>query len=263
MYIITIPITIMNSEMLELFNLVDNEELLQNKTKEELIDIIKQLKNCCVALMNNNYHLLQSNEYLLNTNEHLLNEIKKIKETLEQIKKENAEIKKENAEIKKENAELKTEIVELKLEIVELKKENAEFKERIVVLEKRNVILETREAKRKIITSLQDLNSIDLLEQKLNNPYNKSIQQLRKYRNIISHYTFEEDDDELIKYKKLKMLEHYKNLDNNLILELDKKYKTGFIAEIINYLESLQLKPNLSLISIDDIEEAEDWWYDA
>lgn len=253
----------MNSDMLELFNLVDNDELLQNKTKEELIDIIKQLKKCCVALMNNNYHLLQSNEYLLNTNEDLLCEIKKIKETLEQIKKENIELKKENTELKTEIVELKTEIVELKLEIFELKKENAELKERIIVLEKRNLVLETREQKRKIITSLQDLNSIDLLEHKLNTPYNNSIQRIKNSRYIISHNTFEEDDDELIKYKKLKMLEHFKNLDNRLILELDKKYKSGFIAEIIKYLESQQLKPNLSLIPEEDIEEADEWWYDA
>jgi chromosome segregation ATPase len=245
-----------------------NENLLN--INECLSEEIRKIKEMFEQIKKENFEIKKENtEYKMEIIElkkeivELKKENTELKNEIVELKKENTELKKEIVELKKENAELKKEIVELKKENVELKTENAKLKNENAELRERIVVLETREQKRKIITSLQDLNSIELLEQKLNIPYNKSIQQLRKNRNVISHYTFDDDDDELIKYKKLKMLEHYKNLDNRLILELDKKYKPGFIGEIINYLESLQLKPNLSLIPVEDIEEADDWWYDV
>ena len=87
------------------------------------------------------------------------------------------ELKEEIIELKLENKKLKEEIKELKLENKELKQENKELKFKINKMENRFYMT-------KIITALQDLNSCDKLEIKLNT-FNKSLKKLRDNRNTL------------------------------------------------------------------------------
>jgi hypothetical protein len=139
----------------------------------------------------------------------------------------------DNEELKKENQELKKEIQEHKKRIASLEKENKELKKENEKLKLRITILEFDKIKYKIITALQDINSLHCLEKII--IIKKSLFKLRKYRNNYNHYIDEDSDDYEISCKQLYLLYRLKILTNeekniiNLIFTTDENL-TGSVV---------------------------------
>jgi predicted RNase H-like nuclease (RuvC/YqgF family) len=167
----------------------------------------------------------------------------KINETIIELKtndnKQKDEIKNQNIKIEEKNKNqnikinnLEIEIIELKLEIKELKIENKELKEEIKELKIENKEfknemnkIENRFYMTKIITALQDLNSCDKLEIKLNT-FNKTLKKLRNNRNICNYYIYDDDDIDNINKKKTYLLNQLINISEDIKITINKIYGT-------------------------------------
>ena len=123
----------------------------------------------------------------------------------------------------------------------------------------RIAILEFDKIKLKIITALQDINSYDNLEVKLN--IKTSLIRLRKNRNGINHYIDIDDNDDIINYKKIYLLTQLNNLSIEQKDIINKRYGNyDLINEIILYLND-NINQNYD-ISNDEIEDVNLWWLD-
>ena len=121
----------------------------------------------------------------------------------------------------------------------------------------RIAILEFDKIKLKIITALQDINSYDNLEVKLN--IKTSLIRLRKNRNGINHYIDIDDNDDIINYKKIYLLTQLNNLSIEQKDIINKRYGNyDLINEIIIYLND-NINQNYD-ISNDEIEDVDLWW---
>ena len=170
---------------------------------------------------------------------------------IEELKKENQELKKENQELRKENQELR--------------KENQELKKENIELRKRISILEFDKVKNKIIIALQDLNSYEKLEIKLNQPYNLCFINIRTTRNYNNHYIDINDNTNLIENKKKFLLFQLLELKDENIQILNKRFCKrntyyNVIEEVIKYLQN-NTKMNIE-IDDDDLQTIEFWWDD-
>jgi FtsZ-binding cell division protein ZapB len=195
-------------------------------------------------LYNNNMILLENQE-LKNKNIELEARIVCVELELDELRTENQELRKENQELRKENQELKI--------------ENQELKNKIKELYERIAILEFDKIKLKIITALQDINSYDNLEVKLN--IKTSLIRLRKNRNGINHYIDIDDNNDIINYKKIYLLTQLNNLSIEQKDIINKRYGNyDLINEIILYLND-NINQNYD-ISNDEIEDVDLWWLD-
>jgi predicted transcriptional regulator len=109
----------------------------------------------------------------------------------------------------------------------------------------------------KIITALQDLNSCDKLEIKLNT-FNKSLKKLRNNRNTCNHYIYDDDDIDNINKKKTYLLNQLINISEDIKITINKSYGTNLIETIIDYLKD-NTDTN-SEVSDEDLSYIESWW---
>ena len=109
----------------------------------------------------------------------------------------------------------------------------------------------------KIITALQDLNSCDKLEIKLNT-LNKSLKKLRNNRNTCNHYIYDDDDEDNINKKKTYLLNQLINISEDIKSNINKSYGTNLIETIIEYLK-YNTDTN-SEVSEEDLSYIESWW---
>jgi hypothetical protein len=111
--------------------------------------------------------------------------------------------------------------------------------------------MENRFYMTKIITALQDLNSCDKLEIKLN-AFNKT---LKKLRNTCNHYIYDDDDIDNINKKKTYLLI---NISKDIKNTINKIYGKNLIETIIDYLKD-NIDTN-SEVSDEDLSYIESWW---
>jgi predicted RNase H-like nuclease (RuvC/YqgF family) len=225
----------------------------------------------CNDILNNNKLV---NEYNINIDNLVIDNIK-INETIIELKtnnnKQKDQIKNQNIKIEEENKNqnikinnLEIEIIELKLENKKLKEENKELKEEIKELKEENKELkfkmnkmENRFYMTKIITALQDLNSCDKLEIKLN-AFNKTLKKLRDNRNTCNHYIYDDDDIDNINKKKTYLLNQLINISEDIKITINKSYGKNLIETIIDYLKD-NTDTN-SEVSDEDLSYIESWW---
>ena len=181
-------------------------------------------------------------EELKKENEELRSKIKVLEEKNVILESKVTKLELDNTELKKENIELKHEIVELKKENVELKKEIVELKDIIGEMQLERYI-------DKVIVAIQDVNSYDSLETKIDHNFQKELFDLRSNRIDTCHYILTKqprvDSLELINYKKKMLLailddKKFANVSN----EIDLDYKSGFINAFKNILNNV-INPNL------------------
>jgi len=247
---------------IQLGNMTGQKEQLErllserDKTIEELKKENEELRSKIKVLEEKNVILESKVTKLELDNTELKKENIELKHEIVELKKENIELKHEIVELKKENVELKKEIVELKHEIVELKKENIELKKENVELKKEIVelkdIIGEMQLERyidKVIVAIQDVNSYDSLETKIDHNFQKELFDLRSNRIDTCHYILTKqprvDSLELINYKKKMLLailddKKFANVSN----EIDLDYKSGFINAFKNILNNV-INPNL------------------
>ena len=152
--------------------------------------------------------------------------------------------------LEKYNQELKKENKKLNNRIIVLEKDNQEFKNKINNLEFEKTI-------NKIITAIQDINSINNLEKII---LIKSLFKLRKLRNSNNHYIDEDCNDYQIDCRKLYLLTKLKEFTHDQIILINNRIckNEDLISEIIKYLDSNVDKQ--IQINEDELEDIENWW---
>ncbi len=184
-------------------------------------------------------------------------EINNLKEQNEEFKLRTYKLEQENIELKLRIIKLEKENIELKKENIELKKENIELKKEISKLNIKINKLEEKELRNKIVRCIQDLNRYEKLEQKLKNPYNKKIINLRNFRNEESHFIYEDDSDDTINSKKIYLLEYLKKIDELIKNKIEMIVGKNFIEIIIDYLQNNSIQKE---ISEEDLIQIQLWW---
>lgn len=148
------------------------------------------------------------------------------------LKKENLELRSKILELSKQDEILRETIKIGEHTIDALKKENEELKSELNKLRQNIDILMNESLERKIkklskfyIIALQDINKTMQLEiSNKNTDFEKTLKNLRKYRNAQCHI-IDIDEDMDTKYKKITYLyEKIKNLDTNVKNNINKKY---------------------------------------
>jgi hypothetical protein len=210
-----------------------NKDNLQNKSKDELIEIINYLK---LHNSNNNiYQYIKFHDNLeLNTNEELLNYIIKLNDRID--------------------------ILEKKIDILQI--ENIKFKNENIKLSDRITVLENEKLYKKYIYSIQDLNAVDNLEITFKNHFSKFIKKLRVKRVDECHFILKKDSDNLKQYKKFIIKQKLNSIPSNFINILDNKYGNGLYDEINKHLNNLNISFDITLLTEDEIVEVEEWWDD-
>jgi hypothetical protein len=131
-------------------------------------------------------------------------------------------------------------------------------------LKKEISYIRTKDIMNNYILSIQDLNSVDLLEYKLKK-ISKKLYNLRLKRNDICHYIIKEgeyaDTEELINYKKFVLYKYLINIDEKVKILLEKKICKGIIEELTSYLETvIDFNNNFNTITDEEKEDVENWW---
>lgn len=210
--------------------------------------------NTNIGILNaDNVELKEKNTILTERVNNLEIENTGLKQEIVGLKQDNVELKQENIELKHEIVGLKQENIELKREIVGLKQDNVELKHKIAVMEQ-------KEIKNKILTSITDLNGTDLLENRLEIPFNRLLKKARQNRNGIGHYIYDDDTQDVCDRKKWFLLSKLKQFTNEEKTTLNEYFKhKEFIGRIIAYLENLRIE-----IKPDEEEDCDirEWWGD-
>ena len=247
--IILLENIINDSSILHIYNDMFNKNTEINNLKianEKLEEKIVTLENKINFLESENKQFKIENNKLKEDIKELKNENKKLKEKITDLQDNNKELREEIKELKEEIKELKEEIKELREEIKILKEENKELKE-----ENKELKEEKKISKIKIL--LQDINSSENLEVKLQK-ISRQLKRLRNNRNDFCHFIFDDDTPELINLKKIYLLDKLSNFNGKHII--DSIYTNGFIDEIILYLKNNITEP--TNISENDLEILED-----
>ena len=211
----------------------------------------------CNDIINNNKLV---NEYNINIDNLVIDNIK-INKTIIELKtndnKQKDEIKNQNIKIEEENKNQNIKIEKLEIKIIELKEENKNQNIKIEKLEIEINKIRNKFYMTKIITALQDLNSCDKLEIKLN-AFNKTLKKLRDNRNTCNHYIYDDDDIDNINKKKTYLLNQLINISEDIKITINKIYGTNLIETIIDYLKD-NTDTN-SEVSDEDLSYIESWW---
>ena len=123
--------------------------------------------------------------------------------------------------------------------------------------------MEFDKIKFKIITALQDLNSYDKLEIKLEYPTNSYFLNIRYSRNSSNHYIDLNDNVEIVEYKKKILLLYLLNLTEENIQMLNERIckKKAFYNIIEKVILYLKINTNMDVTVAEEIEdEVECWW---
>ena len=207
--------------------------------------------------------ILSDHEYnkLINENNSLKEQLLILTGREEQYKLTIDKNNKELEILREENIQLKKELEKLK-ELLKAHTDN------INSLNDRLNEKDDIEISKKILIAIQDVNKNDILEKKLNSPFNSKLKKLRLYRNSNVHYIQDNingdgDSVDVIMYKKKILFNKLNSIVPNISTQIDKKFGNNFIKEIKKYLENETLNITENNISSDDKEYCESWWCDV
>jgi len=189
--------------------------------------------------------------------------------------KENEELRNKLLLLTNESIETNIRIKQKDIEIDELRKENILLKEKIFILENDKLTMqnEIKELKHEIKElknkneynkfkiCIQDINSLFELEKNISfsQKTKDNLKKLRKQRVEISHYIFD-DDENNIKLCKINVAYYkIKNINNECKLLFENKFGTDFLLNLIQFLNTKIINTNFNQ---DEFEEANDWWID-
>ena len=178
------------------------------------------------------------------------------------IVKENIELKEKILNLYKNEEILKETIKTNEETIEELKKENKILRDKLYSLENKMLSIESelnnikiKEQYEKYVIAIQDLNSFDELEKKLDIANSRKIKRLRTGRNAIYHYLYNDLDNTEMDYRRNILYNKLKDMPNYIKSIFDKKY-----PKLIDSILPHVIKNNIELDDDDIIEDINAWW---
>jgi len=192
-----------------------------------------------------------------------LNEIKHIEFNYYKILSINESLINENEEFKKIINMQNVKITKLENEINKLKNENNLQNILIDKLNNKINILENKNLTNKIFEVIQDINTINNLENNMKYPINDYLKILRSNRNNHCHYIKINDNDDIKNIKIMKLLNYLLSLSDESkenINCLCEDNENIFIDEIIKYLQNLDLSYDVNNITKSQLKYIDIWW---
>jgi hypothetical protein len=125
---------------------------------------------------------------------------------------------------------------------------------KIEKLENKLNIIELKSIYNKYVIAIQDFNSLEKLETKLQKNDKMNIIKLKKNRIAECHYINNDDDQELSNDKITILLNKLTTMDIQIKNMFDKKYP-NLIDSILPFIKS-----NNTLLSQDNLDIINDWW---
>ena len=221
----------------------------KNNASDNLFDTLENRISYIEEILNKIKHIEFNYQKILTINEILINENEEFKKIID---KQNTKIiKLENEIIELEN---KNNLQNIKID--KLENENKEFKNKINILENKNLT-------NKIFEAIQDINSINNLENNMEYPINDYLKILRNNRNNHCHYIKINDNDDIKNIKIMKLLNYLLSLSNESkenINCLCEDNENIFIDKIIEYLQNLDLSYNVNNITKTQLKYIDIWW---
>ncbi len=194
---------------------------------------------------------------LRNTNDKYLDEINSLKEKINELTEENKLLSASIIKLEKDINDRNTKIDEQNIMINEQNTKINEQNTRINNLETHLAKIEKNKAYKKIIHSIQDLNSLLMLETKIKNDTAlKSLIKLRGNRNGECHYCYHKDPQDIINNRFHVMSEKINNIAPDIKKMLDAKY-----PELVDEIKKpLNQYVTLSHPDPDLLDDAYEWW---
>ncbi len=194
--------------------------------------------------------LIQENKLLHEQLSILTGERNQLKELLGEKDRNIEELREENAKLRKKIESLENKVVELNGEIIELKSEI--------------IILQQERYKNKIIVAMQDINGIELLENKIDVSFRKELIDLHSDRLMNCHYIFNKspkiDSPETMNYKKRMLLAMFENPKlKEIIDDIDDDYNIGFVDAYKKILQ-IVINPTIKDPTDNDKKKIMKYW---
>jgi chromosome segregation ATPase len=209
-----------------------------------------------IKLLDQDNEIKDLKHEIINLKDHIVhqdNEIKDLKDHIVYQDNEIKDLKQENKELKLEITNLKDHIVRQDNDIKDLKQENKELKLEIKDLKLDNDRIKNISVYEKYLMAIQDLNSLEQLEAKLNYPTNRELNELRRERIHNCHYLDTKYDDD-IDDRRIVLYEKLVTIPPQIKAMFDQDYPTVLNA-IIPYV--VRANTQLSQKSLHRINR---WW---
>lgn len=218
------------------------------------------------SIQSNNEHL---NKFIVQ----ILKDNERLQQCLCQAEKEKDEIKNNYMKILQANTDkyeneiedLKNQLRKKDIEIKELKERIQKLQEelddksnKITQLENKVGKLEAKHELDLITIAIQDINACDELERNRNIRGKRYLRRIRKRRNSNCHCILEDDNTELINYKKHLALNRLNSLPSITKEEFIKRYSDVLLNDLIKHLENQSLE--FRNLPEEDKEDADFWW---
>ncbi len=220
-----------------------------------------------VKNINNLFDILENR---ISNIEEILNKIKHIEFNYYKMVAINESLINENEDFKK--------IINIQnIKIDEFQNENKELKNKINILENKINILENKNLTNKIFEAIQDINTINHLENNMEYPINDYLKILRNNRNNHCHYIKTNDNNNVKNIKINKLLNYLLNLSNeskeninylcedeeNIFIDQPQMRRlahTLYVRKIIEYLQKLDLSYDINKITKSQLKYIDIWW---
>jgi uncharacterized coiled-coil DUF342 family protein len=207
--------------------------LVSESEYTSLVEENKKLKNEIMILYNNEKNLRETIKFHEQTIDELKNENKMLKEELTLLKEH---IKKQDEKIKEQDEKIK------------------EQDKTITKLTKKIDDKENKELFKKYIMAIQDINSLDYIETKINSQSKQNLIKLKNNRISECHYLDNTYSQTEINDRRSILLDKIKNMSNEIKQMFDARYP-NLLTDIEQFIAPNPTTPIQQVI--DDIEL---WW---
>lgn len=231
----------------------------------KIIKVIQENDNNKIPMIlisQNEYHILiEENERLKNEIMTLYNNERNLRETIKFHEQTIDELRKENELLKQELTILKEHIQKQDEKIKEqdekIKEQGIIIKEQTITINKLNKRLDDKENKelfKKYLIAIQDINSNDYIETKINLQSKQNLINLKKHRITDCHYLDNTFSQTEIDDRRSVFLDKVKNIPNEIKQMFDVRYP-NLLTDIEQFIAPNPTNPSQQVI--DDIEL---WW---
>lgn len=197
--------------------------------------------------------LIQETEYisLITENNDMRTRLAMLDSTNKLLENQNKHHVNEIDELKRENLELQKTIMNLQNTIIDLKKDITEFKQQRY----------DDKLMDKLVYGIQDMNSIQNLEMRLDLKNKKQLKYLRNSRNGNAHYIYKDDDSAACKtYKQQQLLLKLSELPNNLKEKISIKYGDTLLSALLTEMRQLLPSTRPEELTADEMDDTRNWW---
>ncbi|AYV79926.1 MAG: hypothetical protein Gaeavirus2_8 [Gaeavirus sp.] len=113
---------------------------------------------------------------------------------------------------------------------------------------------------RKYLIAIQDINSIDRIEPKINKNSQQKLIRLRKKRNGFSHYIDGRNTDGCDKFRRMILYQRLINMPDDVkqLFELDFLDSSNFISQVLPFIQTDAVCANQNIVN-----QIDEWWKDT